>query len=42
MCECARMRVYINDLSGATKVVDAHIVPETAVYETNFFNRVIA
>ena len=36
-----RMHVFISDLSGATMVVDTHIVPQTAVHATDFFNRVV-
>ena len=33
------MRVFISDLSGVTMVVDAHIMPQTALHATNLFNR---
>ena len=33
------MCVFISDLSGIIMVVDTHIVPQTAVHLTNFFNR---
>ena len=34
------MHVFISDLSGATIMVDTHIVPQTALYTKIFFNRV--
>ena len=34
-----RMRVFISDLSGATMVVDTHIMPQTTLHMPNFFNK---
>ena len=33
------MRGFIRDLPGTTMVVNTHIVPQTAVNLTNFFDR---
>ena len=33
------MLAFISTLSGTTMVVDIHIMPQSAVYMTNFFNR---